>query len=275
MLDLKNLLTINYYNGTSFDFQDATVTLGNPLGNAFEVEALAANDFIYIGYAKPIKNVYLDLKVPNAVGGEFIFEVSTEIGWEEINVIDETNGLSQSGMIQWVELENPATIEVNDQSLHWLRISVVPAIDSYDVDILPNVEFKFIGCTLSTDNDLLIENPYILDPNLLMNQASHINFHIAARNEIVQTFRNKGDGFTMWDILDIQEFRQASLFLALSKIYQNLSDNTDDTWMQKSREYRKMYLDQVNLYWKTIDKNNNGKVDRGENAVSTTKTLFR
>lgn len=276
MIDPQTLLEIQLHNGTGYT--DLKLDLG--VTGKLPTVTLKEGDYLYIGYHKPIKNVYFDIKTPNTISNTITVEHSKphDGGWLHLNVFDETYGFTKSGYIQWLELDKEliSEREINHITKYWIRIKV--SADNTDA------VWNFVGLILSTDHDLALENPYIMDQALLMGQSSHINAHISARNEIIQSLSNKGTiknigvprRLTFWDILDIQEFRQGSMFLALSKIYFNLSDNKDDTWLAKSKEYRKFYQDQIDLYFKTIDMNDDGVTSNAErSAISTTKTIYR
>lgn len=275
MIDPQTLLEIQLHDGTGYT--DLKLELG--VTGKLPTISLTEGSYLYIGYHKPIKSVYFDIKTPNTVANTLSIEHSKPNNeWLNLKVFDETYGFTKSGYIQWLELDKEliSEIEINNITKYWIRIKV--SADNTDAI------WNFVGLILSTDSDLLLENPYILDQALMMGQSSHINAHISARNEIIQSLSNKGTiksygspkRLTFWDILDIQEFRQGSMFLALSKIYFNLSDNKDDTWLAKSKEYRKFYLDQIDLYFKTIDINDDGVTSNTErSAISTTKTIYR
>jgi len=278
MLDIKTLLDIKYYDTSAY--ADLKMKMGGA-GRDTYTATLADDEYLYIGFEKPIKNIYFDFSTPNTTVNTLTVEYSDADGtWTELDVYDETEGMTRSGLLQWEELSGSllGEIEIDSISKYWIRIQ--PSATHSEAI------WNFMGLILASDTDLLLENPYILETNLLMGESNHLKAHVAARKEIIQTFSNKGDiSYTsggnykqldFWDMLNIQEFRQGAVFLALSKIYFNLSDKDEDTWLKKSESYRQRYLDQINLYYKTIDKNDNGLTSSSENnARAATKTLTR
>ena len=279
MLDIKTLLDIKYYNGSSYD--NIKMKLGSVDRDTYSATLSDAN-YLYLGYNKPIRNIYFDFLTPNTTSNTLTIEYSNADGdWTALtDIYDETEGFTRNGLIQWEELAGALVgeIEVDSIEKYWIRIQ--PSA-SHSASV-----WNFMGLILSNDRDLLLENPYILETNLLMGESNHLKAHVASRNEIVQTYSNKGNikkdsslnvqRITFWDMLDIQEFRQGALFLALSKIYFNLSDKKDDTWLTKSLDYRDRYLEQIDLYYSTLDLNDNGQTGDSERmAVSKTRTISR
>ena len=274
MLNISNLLNIYFREGID-GYTDNTMVLGNPSNNTALFTG-GISKTLYLGYKKPIKNIFFDIETVNSSAFDSVFTIKYHNGttWTEIDYFDETEGFKKSGVIQWAELSDQAESEVNESTMYWISItSEVLQIDT---------AINYIGLLLSTDEDLVLENPYIMDDDLLMGQSNHLKAHISARDEIVQSFANKGniktsgESLSYWDMLNASEFRMGSIFLALSKIYFNLSDRSDDMWLRKSEEYRKRYLDQIDLYFSTIDLDDDGVTDTIEKSASATcKTMVR
>jgi len=87
---------------------------------------------------------------------------------------------------------------------------------------------------------------------------SFIAYHVASRNEIIQSLRNGGyskrfddmaANITKWDILDLGEIRQASKYLALAKICFDISLNVDDKFYSKFRDYEGMFGAAFKLFY--------------------------
>ena len=273
MLNIKTLLDIKYYNGSTYS--SLKMKMG-AAGRDTAVVTLSNLDYLYIGYEKPIKNIYFDFATPNVNANSLTVEYSNGTDWTELEVFDETEGFTRSVIIQWEEVASDLTdeFEVDSDTLYWYRISA-SAIHS-------EATWNFIGLLLSTDDDLVLENPYILETNLLMGETNHLKAHISARNEIVQSCANRGnkktnnEPITYWDMLNISEFKQGAIFLTLSKIYLNLSDKDEDVWLKKSYTYRNRYQKQLDLYYVTLDKDNDGVTSASEkSAKSVVKTMTR
>ena len=125
----------------------------------------------------------------------------------------------------------------------------------------------------SDDNELVKEFPKILDSQFLLGQTNHLLIHETVRNDIVQHFRKKGirritsEGFwkkfSHWDIMDVDEVKTAATYLALSKIFSNVSNSAkaEDAWTAKSREYKKKYDSAIDIAYMTWDKYSNGAVN--------------
>lgn len=271
MLNINTLLDIKFKQlGV---FSDHKMKLGSPSRDSV-TESLIMSDTIYIGYEKPIKNIYFDFIKANIAPNTLTVQYYNGTEWSDIEVYDETEGFTRSGMIQWEELEDHEEVEIDGVTKYWVSISH----SVFQSETIHN----YIGLLLSSDDDLVLENPYILEDNLLMGETNHLKAHVSARNEIVQTCANRGnkktnnEPITYWDMLRIGEFKQGAVFLTLSKIYLNLSDRDDDVWLKKSYAYRNRYQKQLDLYYVTLDKDNDGVTSAAEkSAKSVVKTMTR
>jgi len=127
MLDMSILLEIKYYNGTTFT--NNKIALGQPAANTASI-TLDTTDYIYVGYYKPINQVYLDIPTANTNDSIVIIEYWNGTTWTEIEDIDGTLDLTASGLIQWEPLSDWAATEVDSNSQYWTRISTdtLPAL---------------------------------------------------------------------------------------------------------------------------------------------------
>ena len=273
MLNISNLLDIKYYDGDSGGYTDLKMKLGSA-GRDTSTLTFKDNDYIYLGYEKPVKNIYFDFSTPNSTQNILNFEYFDGTDWVDLVIYDETQDFTRSGMVQWEELSDMNEVEISNITKYWVRI--YPSVSHSEA------VYNFMGLLLSSDEDLVLENPYILDTNLLMGESSHLKAHVSARDEIVQSCANRGnkknnnEPISYWDMLDISEFKQGAIFLTLSKIYLNLSDRQDDVWLNKSYEYRNRYKKQLDLYYVTLDKDNTGMTSSSEkSAKSVVKTMQR
>ncbi len=276
MLDIKSLLEIRYFNGSTFE--DFKVDLGQTDTDDTQSITLDTDNFIYVGFHKPIKQFYFDFVTANTNASNISIEYYNGTDYTAISTIDSTKNFLRSGLIQWEELSDWESNEIDSDTFYWLRIST---------DTLHSAaEYNFIGLLYSDDRQLSSENPYILDSNMLMGQANHLQAHAASRDMIIQRLSNKKyqkinsdsqvERITGWDLLDIQEVRQGATFLALSKIYFNLSDSVDDSWSAKSDAYYERFEEQMHLASLTVDVDDDGDTDNAERQSEfITRTIIR
>jgi hypothetical protein len=106
--------------------------------------------------------------------------------------------------------------------------------------------FKGINLVFSDDYDLVEEYPSILQ-HLPDGQETFIRFHSASRDDILTDLKNSGivingqdkkKQLDQWDLLDIDEVKEASKFSTLSKIFSWLSDAEGDKFDQLSSKYQ-------------------------------------
>lgn len=250
---------------------DYTLKMDN-LTNPAKTLNLASGE-ILLGYEKPISGFYVELTETNP-GSVPALDLKYHNGSSFVvvpNVEDRTFGLTKCGFVLWdneefsEELSSQSSIE-----LYWYKLTTsIPA----------SVDVKGINLVLSDDKDFgFIPNIMSYRPAAI---SSFIGFHQEARNIIVQNIRNSGKsilGFNdltsksvdQFDLLDIEDFRQASKYLALHLIFDHLSKAGDDQYALKAKNYFDRYTDSLNSRLVSIDTNNDGKKDASEmNAMKT------
>ncbi len=266
MIKIEDLLTIKYFDGS--DYTNISNTMAQPFTSDEFTFTMDTDHFLYIGYSKRFKQFYVDFSQLNTNIANMKYEYYNGTDWVEITMYDNTLNFKASGFLSYSEIEAMSSIEIDGDEDIYIRIST----DS----ILTEAKLNYISGLLSDDLSLLLENPYILEENMLMDQDNHLKLHIASRDFILQTFTNNGVEASIWDLLNIPELKQAAVFLTLSKIYFNLSDSTDDSWAVKSDVYFEKYQSQRRLVELTVDQDDDGLEDAGDTVKkSEVKRIIR
>jgi hypothetical protein len=242
---------------------DLTLKMDNFTSYTKEID-LASGE-VFIGYFKPLKNIYIELmqrETEDRLSLQY-FNGSEFIDMPEVE--DRTFGLTESGLIFWPEIKQTETT-INNKKAFWLKLTATEA---------PVLEVSGINLVLSNDKDFGFY-PSIMEL-LPHGSRSFIGFHEEARNIIVQTIRNSGKrikGYGLdakqvdvFDLLSVEEFRQASKYLAMHLIFDYLTKSSDDQYAFKARDYYRKYEKSLNDQLLTIDTNNNGHTDSGENMA--------
>lgn len=222
---------------------------------------------LLIGFTKPIYNLYLnllfneadrDLSVKYFNGTEF-----TQVK----GMLDLTYGLSESGFLSWDKNQiGEAKTTLLGESLYWYKLSLVEEV---------SVTFKGISTLFSDDFDLKSEYPSI-NEFLPDGVSSFVKFHESARKAIITDLRKSGitvqgieetkrKQLDAFDILDKEEVREASKFLALSKIFNWVSDTAGDKYEILSNDYAAEAAGALTPLI-SLDTDNDGKEDDGEVA---------
>lgn len=263
-MDLRTRLDVIYSDGaveTNYSDEAQDFSRDN-----FDIQ-LTTDDFIYIGYKKPINALYVAMATPNTIPSSLSLEYYSESGWSQLEISDDTRALARNGFISWLRVSDSAEIEIASKTQHWLRLSSNDDIDQ--------VTFQAINLVLADDNDIMQEVPTLLDACFYPSgQTSHLLQHVATRNYVISRLRYKGyikydseqkdQNINEWDILDIYEFRQAATYHAIAQIYLGLSDDPEDHYWAKYQEYEKKFDQAFNNGLTTIDLDDDGKVDIGE-----------
>lgn len=242
----------------------------------------ATQDYLYLGLYKKFHSVYVEMSTPNDAAKTFTVQYYNGSTWASVtNLTDDTKGFSRSGFLRFDP--NPtdwAATTINSTEKYWVRLR---PDGNFDADCAA----QGINIVYSDDNELTAEVPGLLN-QLASGENSFILRHQASRDDIVQHIRNKGkfkerysDGNTYqidaWDFLDIEEIKNWSKYLTLSKIFENLSTREDDVYWIKSKRFLDKANEASNLYYATLDLDDDGNLDIEERLGTFLKssTLVR
>ncbi len=266
----KDLTLFHDDNGA---FTDFSLSGSDYLRDDTSITLVAAEDYIYAGLYKPFADLYAELTTaasgPHTLTGEY-YDGSSFVAVS--NLRDDTSGLTRSGFIQWARPSDWESTTVNGEDLYWFRFKT-------DTDTSA-MSIRGLNVVFSDDNDLSAELRTITRL-LASGDTSFIAYHVSARDEIVQTLRNRGkskqqsasvqpENMTKWDILDTGEIRQAAKYLALSKIAFAVSDGIDDKWHQRFVDWRGEYGKAFNTWFLSLDLDDDGVKDNDE-ALRTSR----
>lgn len=266
MINPNNILTVLEYDGNVYTNQ--TSPASDPTLDTFRAE-LDTGKYIYVGYNKPINALYLHITATqNTTDGVLKVEYYNGTSWVELSAVDQTQYLKRSGIINWQAPTDSTDVAVNGLTRCWVRLSG-------DVLTSSAVTFSYIGLVFSDDLDIGIEYPSVLKECFYpTGQNDFMIYHVSAKNYIMSELLRRGYSKTIngvkepinqWDVLDIYELRQASLYYAMSQIFFNLSDNSNDNYWQKYNEYKSKFDNAFNLGILRIDQDQDGQADAEEN----------
>lgn len=261
MIDPKSKFTVLYDdNGT---FTDLTEDASDLTRDNFNLTLIAAEDKVYIGLHKPFSALYAEMYTPNVNAGMFTAEIWDGSAWVSTSLTDESKNFTRSGFMYW-ENEDMMSTTVNSVDKYWLRLT--PSVD-HSATAVRGINFIFANDSAMKSEFFEIDNANILPAG----EVSHIGTHVATRNYILHHLRNHYtktssqestvgmlEKINQFDLLDIFEIREAAVFLSLSKIFFNLSDNQEDHWWLKYREYNDKYEQKIIVARLTIDQDDNG-----------------
>lgn len=229
--------------------------------------SIDADTFLLVGHYKTFESIYVNITEPGDPGMALVVSFWNGSDWvAAAGVRDETKGFSRSGFLKWDRLQtDQASSIISGQHAVFMRISAAnPGTGS--------VTFAGVNLLLACDTDLRREFPNAADEQFLQGQASHVLIHEASRNDILQELRKRGyatatGGATVFDLLAIEEIKQAAVYLALSKIFLNASDSPEDIWMMKSKHYAGRHKDQMATFL-AFDSNDDGEASSAETRAS-------
>lgn len=257
---------LNVLHNDNSSYIDLSNDLEDYLRDDTALTFVALEDELLIGLYKPFDSVYIELTTA-ATATNLTFEYSTAASFNALIVKDDTKNLIRNGFVSWDRTQTDWELQTIDgKELYWVKITA-------DADFTATL--RGLNILFNDDNSLLAESSRI-NRYLPKNETSFVKFHVAARNEIVQTLRNGGSfkyegdasftlnpmrNITKWDILDIGEISEAAKFLTLAKIYFENSVNIDDKEYQKYNDNYEFFGNAFKLFFMSIDKDDDGVID--------------
>lgn len=247
-----------------------------------------SEDYLYIGFRKPINAIYFEMATANTNANSFAFQYYTGSAsvpaWTSITANqhnDESKGWTRSGFLNWERnLIDEGSVEINSQTAFWYRLR--PSAEHSAGTILRGINIVF-----SDDQDLRTAVPSITNSKFLAaGETSHILSHVGARDEMIQEMRNSGKfkinfntgefkDFNAFDLLQIGQLREASKWKTLSTIFNDLVDSIDDPFLERAMGYDKKYNAAMATYFLNIDIDDDGVEDVFEELVSDTPSITR
>lgn len=268
MIEVKSNLIVIHSSTTNTNISQKMSVFGR---DSFELDLLST-DFIYIGFKKPIDSIFFNITSVNT--NELSLKLEYFSGtWNDCsNVSDDTLGLFRSGFLRWDRsLQGQIQSELDGFNRFWYRLSI-----SDDREAL---SLSGINLVFSDDYDLMLENSLVTQAEFLGSNKSHILYHSATKNDILQNLRNittkiNGEDLTQWDLIDIEEVKQASVYGTLAKIYYNMSDSQEDIWYKKASDYESKFSVLLQSIKTSLDMNDNGLVEQEEVKVATSGCIY-
>ncbi len=260
---MRDRFTVIHDNdGTFTDYSSKAEEIAR---DSFPITLLAATGRILIGFSKPFTRVHLELATPNSVVTVLNAEYYNGSTWENLTYVDETLGLSRSGLVRYDKPEDWAATSIDSKERFY--ISLTTDEDTVALDVMAAIVL------LASDADMMEVKSNILD-FLPTSLNSWVGKHVSARKDIVQRLRNGGNkkyvtgyakDITEFDLLDYDQVSVAAKYLALSFIFSfEVSDTVDDKYDKLGKEYYSKYCDAMDLFTLAIDLDDNGLADSSE-----------
>lgn len=254
--------------------KDWSMALNNYRSGSKVFPFVTGEDYLYIGSKLPFNSLFIKLKVANTTPSEMQVDYYSN-GWTPVvELIDETNGLTQSGHFNLTPNKNSAwtmqtdsnamtgleTVTIYDQ--YWLRISFTNSLDL-------TTELDWMGCIFSNDDDLAAEFPDLIKTSVITSyESGKTNWqeqHAKAAQIIEHDLVNRGIIDGSENILDRSWYRDASVQKVAEIIYGAFGDDYIDQRALARAEYGLRLVKRL----ARVDKNENAMEDQFESKSVT------
>lgn len=249
-------------------------TLLDTLDSGLEETSLSleSSDALNIHYYKPLTKFYFCFKTPSTTRKTLTIQRWNGTAYESVDFNDETKGFTKSGFITINDLDKSVLAD----GVHKIKISV---------NSTTSVVLRLLDIVFNSEQDLVIAYRDVnrLYPALM---ESHILAIIDARNAIIQKINSSGNIkingiqntiFNRWDLLNIDEVRQASVFYALHSIFLELSDEENDSYSEKAVQFLEKFNERFSVFWGSLlslDSNDDGEINTNENQIQVGRFYY-
>jgi hypothetical protein len=227
---------------------------------------LLSSDYIEIEFHKNLNTLYIDLQTANT--NQSILKIEAQnngLTWDELDLIDETKGLSKSGFLFF---------EKNTAKKYRISLSA----DSSAMKITG------IASQLCSDNDLRLEVPAV-QQMLPRGYTTHIAAIESSTRYILQVLNNMGkykyngidiNKINRYDIFNVDEIRQCATYYSLHVLFNNASDS-DDNYRFRADSYLVKFNESLKIFqgaFLVLDLDDNGQEDEQEIKKGTSTFKF-
>lgn len=234
--------------------EDFSVALNNYQTGTKAFPYVEGEDYLFIGSRLPFNHIYFKLSNPNVVSANMSVEYWDGTRWiETVEVIDETQGFTQSGFVQFTPdrtygwgmdstnyrgetVEGLETVNIYD--LYWVRISFDASLEDVDSEA-PII--SWCGNLFSDDLDLGVEYPDLVRPETISSfKTGKIDWqeqHVRAAQVMIQDLINRRLICGPGQILDWREFTNVAIHKTAEIIFNAFGDDYTDNTVTARKEY--------------------------------------
>jgi hypothetical protein len=229
-------------NGTISDF---STELNNYKSGSKTFNYTTAQDALYIASREPFNHIYFKLSSINAVSATMTVSYWSGEWTNAVEVIDETAGFTQSGFVTFTPDKDVAWERENSEDMD--DIDSVTIYDRYWIKITFNqtltntTAIAWVGSLFSNDDDLDAEYPDLNRPNVKtsfkVGKTDWQEQHVKAADMIIKDLQDKGIITESGQILEREDFKNASVQKVAEIIFQSLGDDYIDQQISAKKEY--------------------------------------
>lgn len=237
--------------------------------------AYTTGQYIYIGSIMPFNNLWFELDTANSNTATVSIQIWYGNEWQNaVDIIDETNGLNNTGRLSWNtdrlkswdieqdsdDVDGLETKEIYDK--FWLRLS-------WNANFSASTSISYIGQKFSDDQQLYSFYPDFNKNNVLegfaTGKTSWDEQHFMAAEFIVADLKNRGIIRSRSQLMDYSIFNRASCRRVAVLIYTAFGSGYLDQLEKAEKDY--MRAMDLNLF--QVDKSGDGSLQPTEQAHSS------
>lgn len=245
--------------------------------------ALTTAQYLILGRTKKFNAVWFEMHTANTNAATITAEYWNGTAWTALTLyLEETKGLTRSGFVKWESPEDWEASTLNSVEKFYVRLVT-------SANFSAGTKIHGVNLVFSSDQDLKARRfdiaDYLPENHAGTSPSTFILSHVAAREEILQRFATDekvkidSDGrlrnLDQWDLFDINQIRNASIYYALYLIFQALSDTKEDKYDSLSAGYAADYEKALQVAILSYDADDDGEDGPDEDFENNSFTLTR
>ncbi len=260
------------------DSTQTDVSLLAQNGTGFDCDLTGAAEAIYIGQYYPFNNLYFEVSggSPTATSGLSVQYWSGNAWQDAVDLIDDTEELSSSGVLQWSPDKNEGWTRISDSSeetgfdlssfhlydLYWARIRVTGALAATH-------EVKKIAYKFCQHEDLAKFDPEINEYLTPWGGATKTTWNeqiLTASESVISELKQRGLVLHQGQVLRFDDVYEATVYKTLMTIYAQLGPS----FVSKFDAAKEEYTSRMSQKRWSFDMDQDGQLTLGEidNSVS-------
>lgn len=273
-----------FYDDDTNSWTDYTVELNEWKNGKNVTLTFNAGDYLYISTFLPFNNKFFRFFTPSVTArSPYIELLNAPNEWSPVvDSLDYTNGMQQSGVLQWTPNFDKNWGLVTDSSRDIDALANGPTVyDSYWMRMSfsggPTVfTLSYIGQRFSSDYDLYMEYPMLQNQQILAGWAQGKtdweDQHLLSALYLAKEMRQRNIILSDNQILDIATLRSPSVHKTAHIIYSGLGarNYAEEIKLAAENFQRSMTQDKFRT-----DQNANARLDRSEKVLVTTGRASR
>lgn len=226
------------------------------------------SDSFYVGFEHRFASRYFKMETANTNAATLSVEYWDGSAWQAVeDLIDQTNGMTQSGFIGWQNLKDWKSNEltpVDDKKLYWVRIQT-------DTTFSAGTELEAVVNLFSDDNDLRGYYPEIANDTRFFpsGRTDFLEQHRLAKEDVIRRLMQRNTIKHEGQIIDINAVNAAAVHACAYNILAPIA--TSEAMIQLRDQAKQRFDEEISELSLKVDTDDDGTLSEVERREDVTQ----